>query len=172
MGLAWDGHRQLVAIDEEEDLTMPTLVRGTVYALILILGGIQLVRPERTNPPTDPSRTLFATAPVPRAAADVLQRSCRDCHSNDTRWPWYSNVAPVSWFVIDHVNHGRSHFNYSDWARYNEKDADRLVKKSCEFARDGSMPLPEYARIHSETRLSPEDVTALCGWMEAQQAHK
>ncbi|MGB2715882.1 MAG: heme-binding domain-containing protein, partial [Vicinamibacterales bacterium] len=84
----------------------------------------------------------------------------------------YSNVAPVSWFVIDHVNHGRSHFNYSDWARYNAKDADRLVKKSCEFARDGSMPLPEYARMHSETRLSPEDVTALCSWMEAQQAHK
>ena len=77
---------------------------------------MQLVRPARTNPPTDRPRTLFARVTVSAADRRGAERACRDCHSNDTRWPWYSNVAPVSWFVIDHVNHGRSHFNYSDWA--------------------------------------------------------
>jgi heme-binding protein len=143
-----------------------SLVKEAVIAAIVVGGGIQFVRPARTNPPTDASRTLFTTAAVPAAAADVLRRACRDCHSNDTRWPWYSNVAPVSWWVIDHVNHGRSHFNYSDWARYNRSDASRLMKNSCDFARKGSMPLPPYAWMHSETRLSPPDVEALCGWTE------
>ena len=140
-----------------------TLLRGAAAALIAAAVGIQFVRPARTNPPTDPARTLFARTPVPPAAADVLGRACRDCHSNETRWPWYSNVAPVSWFVIDHVNHGRSHFNYSDWS-YDRADADRLIKNSCDFARKGTMPLPSYVRMHSETRLTPRDVEALCSW--------
>jgi len=127
--------------------------------------GIQFVRPARTNPPTDSARTLFARTNVPPRTATVLERACRDCHSNDTRWPWYSNVAPVSWFVIDHVNHGRSHFNYSDWAQYKKADAEKLIKDSCEFARDGSMPLPEYVHMHSDTRLSAEDIEALCSWV-------
>jgi hypothetical protein len=101
---------------------------------------------------------------VPSRTAEVLGRACRDCHSNDTRWPWYSNVAPLSWFVIDHVNHGRSQFNYSEWAQYKSADPKKLIEDSCKFARDGSMPLPEYVRMHSETRLTPEDVEALCGW--------
>jgi hypothetical protein len=149
---------------------MPTFIKAAIYIFLLLIGGIQLVRPARTNPPTDPSRTLFAAAGVPKEAAAVLERACRDCHSNDTRWPWYSNVAPVSWFVIDHVNHGRSHFNYSEWMQYSSKDANRLVEKSCEFARDGSMPLPEYVRLHRETRLSAQDVAALCRWMKVQRS--
>jgi hypothetical protein len=66
--------------------------------------------------------------------------------------------------VIDHVNHGRSHFNYSDWARYDAVERARLLKNSCEFARKGSMPLPSYVRMHGETRLTQEDVDALCRW--------
>lgn len=141
-----------------------TLLRGATYTMIVAAVGIQSIRPARTNPPTDPSRTLFARSLVPASAAAVLQRACRDCHSNDTRWPWYSNVAPVSWFVIDHVNHGRSHFNYSDWAKYEGSEAAKLIKNSCDLVRKGSMPLASYALVHTETRLSPQDIEALCAW--------
>ena len=143
-------------------------VRTIRNAALVLIGGaclIQLVRPARTNPPTDPGRTLASVTRAPVEVRSVLERACRDCHSNDTRWPWYSNVAPVSWFVIDHVNHGRSHFNYSDWAQYKKADAEKLIKDSCEFARDGSMPLPEYVHMHSDTRLSAEDIEALCSWV-------
>ena len=102
-------------------------------ALALTALCIQFIRPARTNPPTDSSRTVFALMTVPSRTAAVLERACRDCHSNDTRWPWYSHVAPVSWFVIDHVNHGRSHFNYSDWAQYKSADAKKLIEDSCKF---------------------------------------
>lgn len=136
-------------------------------AATLIAGGvlIQLVRPARTNPPTDRLRALRSGKDAPAATAGVLQRACRDCHSNDTRWPWYSNVAPVSWFVIDHVNHGRRHFNYSEWAKYEPAEAAKLMRNSCELSRKGEMPLPSYMLMHGDTRLSSDDVNALCSWI-------
>ncbi len=100
-------------------------------------------------------------------ASAVLDRACRDCHSNDTRWPWYTNVAPVSWFVIDHVNHGRRHFNYSDWAQYAPEDARRILENTCEYARQGSMPRPSYLWMHRDARLSDVDVATLCDWTDA-----
>src|SRR5687767_12229671 len=97
-------------------------VKIGLTALAVLVLAIQFVRPARTNPATDPAATLHAQTAVPPDVAAILERSCRDCHSNGTRWPWYSNVAPVSWWVIDHVNHGRSHFNFSEWAKYNHEE--------------------------------------------------
>jgi hypothetical protein len=136
-----------------------------VVALVFLI-GIQFVRPARTNPHTDPAGTLSAIMPITAEAAAVLDRSCRDCHSNDTRWPWYSNLAPVSWFVIDHVNHGRSHFNYSDWAKYDRGESQRLLKNTCSFARQETMPLSSYALMHRPARLTDLDIVALCDWAE------
>jgi hypothetical protein len=135
--------------------------------VLLIAAGIQAVRPARTNPTTDPARTLAALLPVTPEAAAVLDRACRDCHSNDTRWPWYSNVAPVSWLVIDHVNHGRSHFNYSDWAQYDRHDARRLLKNACDLSRQDAMPMPSYLLMHRGARLTEPDIIALCDWAHA-----
>jgi acyl-CoA reductase-like NAD-dependent aldehyde dehydrogenase len=132
-----------------------------VTAAVLVI-AIQFVRPARTNPAVDPTRALTAMHPVPSHAAGVLDRACRDCHSNDTRWPWYSNVAPVSWFVIDHVNHARSHFNYSDWAGYSLEDRARLLKNSCDLAREREMPLQSYLWMHGAARLSTADIDAVC----------
>ena len=138
---------------------------------IVCIGGalaIQLVRPDRTNPATDPSRTMAAVLQVPSEVASVLERGCRDCHSHDTRWPWYSNVAPVSWFVIDHVNHGRRHFNYSDWAQYDKDQVPRLLKDSCALTRKEEMPISSYLWLHQEARLSDRDIAALCDWTDSE----
>jgi hypothetical protein len=144
-----------------------TPLKWTSCGLVATVAAIQFVRPARTNPPIDHSRTLLARMHVPADTAAVLDRACRDCHSNETRWPWYSHVAPASWFVIEHVNHGRSHFNYSDWARYDRVEAARLIKNSCDLARKGGMPLPSYLRAHREARLARSDVEALCDWTPA-----
>ncbi|MEO5898141.1 MAG: heme-binding domain-containing protein [Vicinamibacterales bacterium] len=124
----------------------------------------QFFGPTPTNPPTDAGAVLFVRTHVPADAAGVLRRACRDCHSNETTWPWYSHLAPVSWFVIDHVNHGRSHFNYSQWAKYSAEDVERLLKASCDLARKGAMPIPSYLRMHADAALSPADVEAVCRW--------
>jgi hypothetical protein len=141
---------------------MRRTIRAVVTALVAITIAIQFVRPARTNPAADPSAALAAMQPVPAHVTAVLDRACRDCHSNQTRWPWYSQVAPVSWWVIDHVNHGRSHFNYSDWARYPAADRTRLLKNSCELVREDSMPLASYRWMHRTARLSKADVEAIC----------
>jgi hypothetical protein len=141
---------------------MRRTVRSAAIALVVIATAIQFVRPARTNPLIEPSHALAEMQPVPAHVTAVLDRACRDCHSNNTRWQWYSQVAPVSWLVIDHVNHGRSHFNYSDWARYPAADRARLLKNSCDLVQEDSMPLASYRWMHRSARLSKADVQAIC----------
>jgi hypothetical protein len=105
---------------------------------------------------------------MPAEVSAILDRSCRDCHSNDTRWPWYSNVAPVSWWVIDHVDHARSHFNFSEWARYNSREQQRLLEQACELVSKGAMPLPSYLWMH-DAEMSPRDVRTLCAFTQGRQ---
>ena len=81
---------------------------------------------------------------MPPEVAGVLNRSCMDCHSNRTDWPWYSNVAPASWFVVDHVNHGRRHLNFSRWGQYTRRDRLSLLNQICATTKGGSMPLGSY----------------------------
>ena len=143
---------------------MQQLVRAAGVAFLAVLLGTQLIRPARTNPPVDPSRTLAARVRVTPEAAAVLDRACRDCHSNETTWPWYSNVAPISWLVIDHVRSGRRHFNYSEWAGYEPDKERKLLQEICEETRAGSMPVGSYTLVHRGARLSEADVQALCSW--------
>jgi hypothetical protein len=146
---------------------MRKAIRWIAATFVVLLVGTQFIRPARTNPIHDPARTLFAVRPVPSHVVQIFERACRDCHSNETRWPWYSNLAPVSWFVIDHVNHGRSHFNYSEWDRYQPEEAARLLKNACDLAREREMPLTSYTWMHGNARLSRADVDAICGWTNA-----
>jgi hypothetical protein len=145
------------------------VLKWFVIVLAVILVGIQFVRPARTNPPVDPSQTIEAHVQMPPEVASILDRSCRDCHSNKTVWPWYSNTAPVSWWVIDHVNHGRSHLNYSDWGKLKREDQDKSLREICDQVFDGAMPLPSYLPMHPAARLSEQDKKVLCDWTEAER---
>ena len=150
---------------------MSRLLRSAVLVCVGVFLAGQLIRPARTNPPTDPARTLGARLPVTPAASAVMKRACRDCHSNDTRWPWYSKVAPVSWLVFDHVKSGRRHFNYSEWAGYAPDKTRKLLHDICEEVQDGSMPVGSYTLVHQDARLSDADVQALCSWTKSIADH-
>ena len=150
---------------------MRKAIRRVAVVFAVALVGIQFVGPARTNPHTEPSETLAATGRLTSDAAAVLDRSCRDCHSNETRWPWYSNVAPMSWLVINHVNHGRSHFNYSKWATYDSEDTRGFLVDMCALARERDMPLPSYLWIHRGARPSDRDIAVLCEWTELMRRH-
>jgi len=143
---------------------MHALLRWAVGLFLVAFVGAQAVRPARTNPPSHPTASLLPK--VPAQVSGILTRACSDCHSNDTRWPWYSNVAPMSWMVIDHVNHGRDHFNFSEWTTYSEDDQDKLLGSICSLSKKGRMPLPSYLLIHRDATLSDGDIAALCAWSE------
>jgi hypothetical protein len=131
---------------------------------------IQIIRPARTNPPIDPAKTVASTSHVPPDVAATLDRACKDCHTTGTSWPWYSNVAPISWFVINHVDDGRRALLLSDWADIEPARKMKRLGDICKEVRDGDMPLTSYLWMHADARLSEADVTAICQWTDAERA--
>lgn len=129
----------------------------------------QFFGPAKTNPAVDPSQSIESRLQVTPQVAAILDRSCNDCHSNKTRWPWYSNVAPVSWFVIGHVDEGRQNLNFSEWGRYNQRDVEGMLRQICREVRAGVMPLGSYTPLHRGSKLSAEDVKTLCAWTDAER---
>ncbi|HMG74331.1 MAG TPA: heme-binding domain-containing protein, partial [Pyrinomonadaceae bacterium] len=124
--------------------TVWKIVKWLLISLICLFILIQLKRPARTNPAVDESQTIEARAQMPPQAKDILDRSCRDCHSNKTEWPWYTNVAPVSWWITDHVNEGRQNLNLSEWGKLDKDRQDRKLRQICDEVEGGGMPLSSY----------------------------
>ncbi len=148
---------------------MRKALRAAAALLLLAFVGVQFVRPARLNPPAVNGQSLEERTNVPPEVAGVLRRSCMDCHSNRTDWPWYSNVAPASWFVVDHVNHGRRYLNFSRWGEYDRRDRIDHLNAICREAKSGSMPLNSYTLVHRAARLTPDDVKTLCDWANEEQ---
>ena len=127
----------------------------------VVVVAAQLVRPDRANPSTDPSHTIQAQVGTSSALAVVLDRSCRDCHSNGTEWRWYTQIAPLSWLMAYGVKEGRNVVNFSEWTAYPLERQRALLAASCKAARAGTMP-GAYAWLRPETRLSPPDIETIC----------
>ena len=143
---------------------MRRAVKWAGLAAVLVLVALQFKPVERTNPPVDPAQVLERHLPVPAEVKAILDRSCRDCHSNETQWPFYAYIAPLSWDIIDHVNHGREEVNFSDWGTYDSDTAQDILLEICRQTRAGDMPHPSYTRIHWSARLTADDIRRLCDW--------
>jgi len=130
-------------------------------AFIAAVGLVQLIPAERTNPPS--RGDLIAPAPV----AATLRRACYDCHSNVTRWPWYSRVAPLSWVIANHVAEGRQQLNFSEWGIYYPNTRRRKLQWIGRALREDKMPPWYYEVTHHDARLTAKDRTALEQWIES-----
>jgi len=139
-------------------------------ALVVVFVGSQLIRPDRTNPPVDDSRTIDAHLGRTSAVSSVLNRSCRDCHSNATLWPWYTQVAPLSWLMARGVAEGRKAVNFSEWTGYPPEVQRTLLSASCQDVSNGKMPGP-YMLLRPETRLSPQDIETICAAARQAEAN-
>jgi hypothetical protein len=146
------------------------ILKWLVIIVAVVFLAAQFKRPARTNPAVDQTQTLEAHTQMTPQVASVLSRSCNDCHSHKTVWPWYTNVAPVSWFIADHVEDGRRHLNFSEWGKGDERRKRKKLEEICEEVRDGAMPLSSYTPLHPQAKLTPEDIKTLCDWTEAERA--
>lgn len=138
---------------------------------VVVIAAAQLIRPERTNPPTDPNRTIQAHIKGANGLVSVLDRACGDCHSNDTRWPWYAQIAPASWLMAYGVASGRKAVNFSDWASYQPEQQRALLSASCNDASTGTMP-GVYTLLRPETRLSTSDIEMICAAARQLEAQR
>jgi len=141
-------------------------IKRIFLTLAVLLVVAQVIRPRLTNPPVDPAKELRAPEPV----TSILARSCNDCHSNRTIWPWYSQIAPVSWLLADDVNDGRKEMNFSEWATFTPRRTARKLQEICEQVEQHKMPLKKYIPLHPSAKLSDADRKTLCEWAKGERA--
>jgi hypothetical protein len=150
---------------------MLTKLQSSALAFGVAFTSLQIVQPSvKSISPAEPSNAMHLERVAGTQVATVLERSCKDCHSYDTTWPWYSHIAPVSWMLGRHVRQGRAKLNFSEWAP--GKQTTNQVAEICDAVSDGSMPLRGYAVLHPEAKLSSQDVDLICDWAATRMAHK
>jgi Haem-binding domain len=168
--LASDSVREILAA-----VTSNSLLSGAtrfskkhvLVAGVVLLAGMQFVPVQRNNPSARPSQAIFAFHPMPESVRVAFERSCTQCHSNETRWPWYSHVAPFSWIVAHDVHEGRKEMNFSSWGMYSQEKREEKLTAICEQVTNGDMPESKYAFVHRNSRLSDEERDAICNWTES-----
>ena len=134
------------------------LLRWGVLALCVAFVVIQFVPVNRANPPVE------SDVPATPEARSVLRRACYDCHSNETVWPWYSRIAPVSWIIAYDVREGRAELNFSTWNRLSPEKQAKEMRESWKEVAEGEMPTSIYVVLHPEAKLSPADKSVLQTW--------
>lgn len=145
------------------------ILKRAAIAVALIFICIQFKHPQMTNAAVDESRSMESHLRVTPEVRAILARSCNDCHTQRTRFPWYSRVAPFSWMLADHIREGRGHLDFSDWAAYDDEEQDLHLQNICRITRRGAMPIPSYLYMHRDAKLSQADVKTLCDWANAER---
>jgi len=140
---------------------MSRRLKQGALALVIVVAAAQFVRPDRSNPPIDARLTLEAQPGTASELAALVNRSCRDCHTNATVWPKVAGVAPLSWLMASGVTQGRKAVNFSEWASYSPSQQRMLLAASCDDVRSERMP-SVYTLVRPETKLSARDVDTFC----------
>jgi len=135
-------------------------MKSLLKITILILIGIQFIP---MNVPADVPSKAEDTLEAPTEVEAILKRSCYDCHSNHTIFPWYSSIAPISFFTKNHVKDAREHMNFSTWATYDDEKKLKYLQKIPKAIKS-KMPLPSYLLIHTNAKLSEKDKETLATW--------
>ena len=132
--------------------------RKVATVCVVLFALAQLFPVSRTNPPVEQE------VDAPPEVRRILERSCYDCHSHATRWPWYSRVAPVSWLVAHDVNEGREHLNFSTWGRYDAEERGENLEEIAEVLEEGEMPPWFYLPLHPDARLADAELATVRAW--------
>lgn len=143
---------------------------GKIVLLVLIAFVlIQFIPVHMSNPSTSPSKDFLHIYQPPSKITDMMRNACYDCHSNATQFPWYANVAPVSWLLESHIDEARAHINFSEWGDYPEKLTNLKLEGMAAEVKSGGMPLTSYTWMHSKARLTDAQRTQLADYFRSLQ---
>ncbi len=145
---------------------MSKIFRYLILGLLIALVIMQFVGPERPATLEENPNDLIQSAGLSDSISSILRDACYDCHSNETKYPWYGSIAPSSWFLYKHVRDGREELNFSDWASFDKRTKIKLLKKIEEELEEGEMPLSSYKIVHKKAQLQEEEINALLQWVD------
>ncbi len=135
-------------------------------ALVVIFVALQFTNPSRTNPPV--VQDFLAAENPPPPIATLFHGACYDCHSFETKWPWYSHIAPVSWLIASDVRGGRQHLNFSNWPVSDPERAAKRLSNASEQLGYNDMPPAKYQAIHPDARLTANQRQQLIQWLDQE----
>lgn len=140
-----------------------------LIAVLLFLVLIQFFRAEENHGPVQTNQDYTHYLNVPVQVGQTLQTSCYDCHSNNTTYPWYAQVNPVGWWLNHHIAEGKAELNFSDFSGYDRKKIDHKLEEIAEQIQEGHMPLPAYLWLHTDARLSQQQVQQVVAWVKEER---
>ena len=142
------------------------MVRKILLIVLVILVVIQFIRPARNISTTPSPHDISTEYAVPDSVKNIMAVACNDCHTNNTRYPWYANIQPVGWWLTNHVNEGKRHLNYSEFTSYDKKKQYKKMDATAHEVKEGDMPLNSYLWIHKDAKLTQAEKDLLVNWSQ------
>lgn len=140
-------------------------ILGLVLLVAIIIA--QFFGPEKNDGNIASVNAFIADTNPPEDVEIILKNTCFDCHSDHTRYPWYDKITPINYWLADHIDHGKGHFNVSKWNDYSDKKKDHKLDELIEMVEAKEMPLPSYTWMHGDADLSQEEIDAVVSWAKA-----
>ena len=140
--------------------------RKILLGILLILVAIQFIRPAKNQSTEISANDISKGYTIPENVNNVLKKSCNDCHSNNTVYPWYFNIQPVGWWLDGHIDEGKTELNFSEFASYSPRKQHHKLEEVIESVKEGNMPIKSYTWIHKNAILTDEEKLAVSEWAE------
>lgn len=141
-------------------------MKRLLLIILVLFILIQFIKIEK-NDSKNELNAISTVMEIPVEVNKIIQTSCLDCHSNSTKYPWYSKIAPASWFLAQHIKEGKEHLNFSEWTTYNKDQKEHIIKDLKEVLNEREMPLKNYLLIHKDAKLTENQYQILYDWANA-----
>lgn len=141
--------------------------RPWLLIIVIVLVLIQFIRPKRNHSELVSNNDITRIYPISVEVQQIMIHSCNDCHSNNTHYPWYTNIQPIGWWLQDHINGGKHELNFSEFGSYAPKKQQHKLKETADQIRHGDMPLRSYLMIHTNSKLTAAQKKIMTDWADS-----
>jgi len=141
------------------------ILKKVLIVLLVLFVAAQAFRPAKNNS-NDTSKDISKSYVVPENVKAILAKACNDCHSNNTKYPWYAEIQPVAWWLNDHIQDGKKHLNFNEFDGYRIARQYKKLEECIDEVKEGEMPMSSYTIIHKEAKLTDDEKQALFTWCE------
>jgi len=142
------------------------ILKKIAFLALIALVILQFFGPEKNEGDIADLKPFIEETNLPSSVAATLKVACYDCHSSNTRYPWYSNVEPISYWMAEHIEHGKEELNFSEWNTYTAKRKDHKLEEVIEEIEEGHMPIPSYLWTHADAKLSEQQIKEIEAWVK------